>query len=129
MNLSGVKASFYWARFSPGYLETVRSGNLSDLKNIPRIPLCHSQPRSLLDPTERDCFLGEFVSVIRCLAEGYGKVGFLRRDIDTPIHRHLNNAGDEDMFEAGDENTLSEMSSDDGDVDDGDSGDDPFKID
>jgi len=104
MNVSGVKVSFYWALFSTEYLQTVRLGNLSDLKNTPRITLRHSQPRSLLDPEERDYFLGEFVSIVRCVAEGYGKVGYLRRDKDTPIHRHVNNTGDDDSYsEMGDE--------------------------
>ena len=143
MNLSGVKACFYWAKFSSEYLTTVRLGNLSDLgklsglKKDPRIRLCHSQPRSLLDPRERDFFLEEFVSVVRCVAEGYGKVGYLRRDKDTPIHRDLNDAGDEDTSsEPDDENTHtpSEMISDNGysdsdDPGDSDPDDDPFKLD
>jgi hypothetical protein len=38
------------------------------------------------------------------VAEGYGKVGYLRRDKDTPIHRHVNNTGDDDSYsEMGDE--------------------------
>ena len=98
MNLSGVKVSFYWARFSSEYLKTVRLGNLSDLKNIPRVTLCHSQPQSLLDPKERDNFLQQFVSIVRCVAEGYGKVGYLRRDKDTPIHRDLDHADDDDTY-------------------------------
>jgi hypothetical protein len=119
MNVSGVKVSFYWAEFSTEYLQTVRLGNLSDLKNTPRITLRHSQPRSLLHPKERDCFLGEFVSIVRCVAEGYGKVGYLRRDKDTPIHRDPNNAGEEDTYSE----VSNELDSDSEDEDD------PFETD
>jgi hypothetical protein len=108
MNLSGLKVSFYWARFFTEYLRTVRLGNLSDLKNTPRITLRHSQPRSLLDPKERDYFLGEFASIVRCVAEGYGRVGYLRRDEDTAIHRVLNNNDDKDP----DSETNGELDSD-----------------
>jgi hypothetical protein len=45
---------------------------------------------------ERNDFLEEFVSIIRCVAEGYGKVGYLRRDKDTSIHRVLDNVGNDD---------------------------------
>ena len=38
------------------------------------------------------------------MAEGYGKVGYLRRDKETPIHRSVNNASDDDSYsEMGDE--------------------------
>jgi hypothetical protein len=96
MNLLGVKVSFYWAKFPSEYLRTVRLGSLSDLKKCSRITLHHSKPRSLLDPMERNDFLEEFVSIIRCVAEGYGKVGYLRRDKDTSIHRVLDNVGNDD---------------------------------
>jgi hypothetical protein len=98
MNLSGLTVSFYWVRFSAKYLQTVRLGNLSDLKNTSKIKLHHSKPRSLRDPTERDYFLGEFVSILRCIAEGYGKVGYLRRHEDTAIHRVLTNIDDKDAY-------------------------------
>lgn len=98
MNLSRLTVSFYWARFSAEYLQTVRLGNLSDLKNTPKIKLYHSKPRSLRDPTQRDYFLGEFVSILRCVAEGYGKVGYLRRHEDTAIHRVLTNIDDKDAY-------------------------------
>ena len=112
MNVSGLKVSFYWAKFSPEYLTTIRFKGLDELKKFPYFTLHHSKPRSLLDPQERDYLLEEFVSIIRCVAEGYGKVGFLRRDKHTPVHRDLNSAGDE--------NTRS-VSSDTGDADDGES--------
>ena len=109
MSLSGVQVSFYWARFPSEYLKTVRLGSLSDLKKFRKIRLRHSKPRSLLDPKERNLFLEEFVSILRCVAEGYGKVGYLRRDKETVIHRDLDHVGDEDMYpDTGGEDQLSE---------------------
>ena len=140
MNLSGVHACFYWAKFSPEYLRKVRFHNLSELKDIPEVLLRHSRPRLLVDPEQRDIFLEEFASVIRCVAGGYGKVGFVRRDVKTPIHRDLNNAGDKntnsdnglsDCGESDDGKSanceLDDSESDDGELGDGDSDDDPFK--
>ena len=100
MSLSGFKVSFFWARFSSEYLQTVRDGKLSDLAKLTdfnkneRIQLCHSQPQSLLDPNERDLFLGEFVSIVRCVTEGYANVSYLRRHENTAIYRDLDNNND-----------------------------------
>ena len=89
VHLAGLHVSFYWARFPSQYLDTIRNHNLSKLTNIPKVTLHHSQPRSLIDPRERDLFLHEFVAVICYVAGGYGNVGFFRRDVDTPIHRDV----------------------------------------
>jgi hypothetical protein len=112
MHVSGVEVSFYWATFPSEYLKTVRLGNLSDLKKGPRITLHHSEPRSLLHPRERNLFLEEFVSILRCVAEGYGKVGYLRRDKDTHIHRGV---GDKDMHSETGEGQHFDMGSEVGD--------------
>jgi len=52
----------------------------------------------LLDPKEQEYFLEEFVSIVCCVAEGYGKVGYLRRGKVTPIHRNLDYSGDDDPY-------------------------------
>ena len=90
VHLAGFHISFYWARFPSQYLATIRHHNLTDLKNIPKVTLHHSQPRSLIDPVERDSFLHEFVAIICYVAGGYGNVGFFRRDSNSPIHRVVN---------------------------------------
>jgi len=100
VHMAGIHVSFYWARFPAQYLATIRNHNLSDLKHIPHVTLHHSQPRSLLDPEERDFFLHEFVAIICYIAGGYSNVGFFRRDMDTPIHR---DADDTDNKEASDD--------------------------
>jgi hypothetical protein len=91
MHLSGVKVSFYWAEFPKNYLQIVREKNLDELRHIPKIILHHTQSRSLIIPDERDQFIKEFLSIIRCLADGYGRIGYLRRDADSPIHRYVEN--------------------------------------
>lgn len=100
MHTSGVKVSFYWANFPSEYLKTIRLGSLSDLKHLERITLHHSEPRSMLDPVQWNQFLEEFASIIRCVAEGYGKVGYLRRDKETAIHKDLNRPEAKDMYSA-----------------------------
>lgn len=87
VHLAGVKVSIYWAEFPAQYLDTIRNHNVRDLKHFPKITLRHTHPQSLLVPEERDLFLRDYVSVVHFIAGGYGKVGFLRRDKDTPIHR------------------------------------------
>ena len=89
VHLSGVKVSFFWAKFPSKYLDTIRSRNLSDLKAIPKVTLHHTEPQSLLMPEQRNKAIRDLVSIVRCIAVGYGKVGFLRRDVDTPVHRDL----------------------------------------
>jgi len=89
VHLAGLKASIYWAEFPVQYLDTIRNHNVSDLESLPKVTLHHTQPQSLLVPEERDRFLRDYVSVVHFIAGGYGKVGFLRRDKDTPIHRDI----------------------------------------
>lgn len=89
VHLAGVKVSIYWAEFPAQYLDTIRNHNVRDLKHFPKITLRHTHPQSLLVPEERDLFLRDYVSVVHFIAGGYGKVGFLRRDKDTPIHRDI----------------------------------------
>ena len=89
VHLSGLHVSFYWARFPAQYLATIRNHDLTDLRNIPSLTLHHSKPRSLIDPEERDSFLQEFVAIICYVAGGYSQIGYFRRDLDTPIHRDV----------------------------------------
>lgn len=84
---SGVKASIYWADFPSQYLATIRNENLTKLEQHPPITLHHTQPRSLLDPTERDIFLYDYVAVINYIKEGYCNTGHLRREGNSAIHR------------------------------------------
>jgi hypothetical protein len=79
--------SFYWARFSPEYLNIVRNRNLRDLQALPKITLHHTKPLSLIVKEERAKAFEDFISVIRCVAGGYSKVGHLRKDMETCIHR------------------------------------------
>jgi len=87
MHLSGVKVSFYWAVFPTEYLQTVRLKNLCDVQKLAKVTLHHTQPRSLINPKERDEFIKEFLSIVRCLADGEGRIGFLRSDKKSPIHK------------------------------------------
>jgi hypothetical protein len=87
VHLAGFHVSFYWARFPSQYLATIRHHNLNDLKNMPKVTLHQSEPRSLIDPVQRDSFLHEFVAVICFVAFGHSNVGFFRLDSNTPIHR------------------------------------------
>ena len=94
IHIDGLSASFYWAEFPVQYLDTVRNRNLADLKDVPKVTLHHTRPKSLIDPDQRDRFLQEFVAIIRCIADGYGNVGFLRRDLlVNPLHRVSQNSG------------------------------------
>ena len=86
IHISGVKVSIYWADFPSKYLATIRNGNLTELEQHPPITLHHTQPRSLLDPTERDVFLHDYIAVINYIVEGYSNIGHLRRDVDTAIN-------------------------------------------
>ena len=61
---------------------------IRQVENILKVTLHHTQLQSLLVPEERDRFLRDYASV-RFVAGGYEKVGFLRRDKDTPIHRDV----------------------------------------
>ena len=87
MHIFIFDVSFYWAIFPTEYLRAVRTSSLSELKVEGKIKLHHSKPLSLINPTERDRFIGEFMAIVRCIASGYGKVGFLRQDLNSPIHR------------------------------------------
>ena len=91
MHLDGYYVSFYWAEFPVEYLETVRFKSLNELQSMDKIVIRHTKPMSLVDPDERDQFLQEFLSIIRCLVDGKGRIGFLRHDMDpNPIHRDSN---------------------------------------
>jgi hypothetical protein len=85
--MSGFDVSFYWIIFPTAYLRAVRTTNLSDLKDVGNITLRHSKPLSLINPNDRDRFIGEFIAIIRCIADGHGNVGYLRRDPSSAIHR------------------------------------------
>jgi hypothetical protein len=87
MHLSGFDVSFYWAIFPTEYLRAVRNGSLRNRHDIGHVTIRHSEPRSLLKPDERDQVIAEFIALIRCIANGDGNVGFIRRDSDSPIHR------------------------------------------
>jgi len=92
MNISGVKACFYWAEFPKGYLTTVRKRRLGELRFHEKIPLHHTKPRDLTDVEDRGVLIQEFIGIVRCLADGKGKIGHLRRDPSSPIHeRHYFN--------------------------------------
>jgi len=94
IHIDGLSASSYWAEFPVQYLDTVRNRNLADLKDLPKVTLHHTRPKSLIDPDQRDCFLREFVAIIRCIADGNANVGFLRRDLlRNPLHRDTPNSG------------------------------------
>jgi len=43
----------------------------------------------LIDPEERDVFLHEFVAIVCYVAGGHSQTGYFRRDLDTPIHRDV----------------------------------------
>jgi hypothetical protein len=90
--------SFYWAEFPVEYLDIVQNHSLADVKTLPKITLHHTQPQSLIDPEERDRFLRDYVSIVRCVAGGHGNFGFLRRDMDTRIHRDTEVAVSRDTF-------------------------------
>ena len=89
IHISGVEVSIYWADFPVQYLDIIRNHNVRDLANIPEVIIHHTRPQSLIDPDEWDRFLRDYVSVVHFVANGYGNVGFLRRDVDTPIHRDV----------------------------------------
>ena len=91
IHIAGVEVSIYWAEFPAQYLDIVRNHNIRDLKKISKVTLRHTRPQSLIVPEERDRFLRDYVSVVQLVASGYGNVGFLRRDIETPIHRDIDN--------------------------------------
>ena len=95
VHLAGLDVSIYWAEFPHEYLHTIRHRNIAKLDKNQTIKLHHTRPRSLINPDSRDHFLREFISLIRCLAEGHANVGYLRQDLDdNPIHKQ-----EEDMEE------------------------------
>jgi hypothetical protein len=89
IQIAGLNASIYWAEFPKRYLEIIRFGNLSELKDFPKIPLHHTQPMSLIHHEQRNLFLYDFIVLLRFIVDGKGNVGFLRRDCRTPIHRDV----------------------------------------
>lgn len=97
IQLAGLKLSIYWAEFPVQYLDTIRNHNVRDLASIPKVTLHHTQPQSLIVSEERDRFLQDYVSVVHFVAGGYGKVGFLRRDTDSPIHRDVDHVVNSDI--------------------------------
>src|SRR5579859_6830442 len=64
------------AQFPHQYLSMIRDNNLSHLQNLPNVTLRHSQPRSLVDPSQRNLVLHEFIAIICHLVDGWGNVGF-----------------------------------------------------
>ena len=88
MHLKGVHLSFYWATFTPEYLNMIRSSNVAGLGSFPgEIILHHTKPLSLLVKEERSQAIKDLLSVTHCIAEGFAPIGHLRRDTPTPIHR------------------------------------------
>ena len=102
IHVAGVEVSIYWAEFPVRYLDILRNHNVRDLKNVPKVNLRHTRPQSLLVPEERDRFLRDYVSVVNFVATGYGNVGFLRRDVDTPIHRDVDDVNSDNVMEIDD---------------------------
>ena len=87
MHVSGFNVSFYWTVFKKNYLETVWEKPLEEVKKLRMVKLFHTRPLSLLRSEQRDDLIVDFLSIVRFLVQGKGKVGFFRDDPDSPIHR------------------------------------------
>ena len=87
MHVSGFNVSFYWTVFKKNYLETVWEKPLEEVKKLRMVKLFHMCPLSLLRSEQRDDLIVDFLSIVRFLVQGKGKVGFFRDDADSPIHR------------------------------------------
>ena len=93
VHFSGYHACFYYATFPTEYLSTIQGEDIHALKSKfnNRLPLHHTEPCNLLHPDARLHFIQDFIAVVRCLADGYTPIGYLRRDDPQgKIHRKLN---------------------------------------
>jgi hypothetical protein len=88
VHFSGFRASIYYATFPSEYLSTIQTegANALESKFKDPLPLHHTAPCNLMDPDARLQFLKEFITVVRCLADGNAPIGYLRRD-GIKIHR------------------------------------------
>ena len=89
VHFDGFHASVYWAEFPSIYLNTLREGNVDQLKDFsPKIKLRHTRRYNLINTVQRTEFIKEFIALLRYVAAGDAHIGYLRNDTQD-IHRTL----------------------------------------
>ena len=101
VHFSGYHACVYYATFPADYLSTIQHDGIHALKSKfeKPLPLHHTEPCNLLHPDARLHFIQDFIAIVRCLADGYAPIGYLRRDDPQgKIHRKMHDYVDEEVL-------------------------------
>lgn len=87
MHFDGAQVSIYFATFSADYLRIIRNENVDHISvRDDKIRLNHTRLYNLFSAADRTEFISEFVALLRFVAAGEAKVGYLRKDCSA-IHR------------------------------------------
>lgn len=83
VQFSGYHACIYYATFPSEYLYTIQHEGIQALKYKFNyfLPLHHTKLCNLMDAEDRMMFVGDFIAIVRCLADGNAPIGYLRSEV------------------------------------------------